>query len=96
VSLWHYFYVPLHGPWYTGNVWGNVFVIAVVAPAAWLWSRTKFWPLRPAQHALAHIKHTVVMVEELHYFHVTGEFHPRVQARIDAGLPPTPPRPLKH
>lgn len=96
IHFLHYFYVPSTGPWYTGNVWGNVFVGPVVLAIGYAWSKTKFWPLRPAQHALAHVKHLVVMTEELHHFHATGELHPRVQARIDAGEPPTPPRPLAH
>jgi len=54
-----YFYAPAHGAWYTGNVWGNVFVVAVVAPLGWLWSRTKFWPLRPIRRGLdrLHARH---------------------------------------
>ncbi len=56
VSNWfHYFYIPSHGAWYTGNVWGNLFVIAIVAPLGWLWSKTKFWPLRPIGHAIEHL-----------------------------------------
>ena len=56
LSHWfHFFYVPAGEPWYHGNVWGNVFVIAVVAPLGWVWSKTRFWPLRPVQHGLRHL-----------------------------------------
>lgn len=51
-SWFHYFYVPTQGAWYTGNVWGNAMVLLVLGPLGWLWSRTKFWPLRPVKHAL--------------------------------------------
>jgi hypothetical protein len=52
IHFFHYFYVPSTGPWYAGNVWGNVFVIIVVAPLGWLWSKTRFWPMRPAEHLI--------------------------------------------
>jgi hypothetical protein len=50
--FFHYFYVPTSGPWYAGNVWGNVFVIAIVAPLGWLWAKSKFWPLIPIQKGI--------------------------------------------
>jgi hypothetical protein len=50
----HFFY--LGHPWYSGQVWGNVFVIAIVAPLGWVWARTKFWPLRPLQHGLKRLE----------------------------------------
>lgn len=52
LNLWHTMYVPAHGPFYNAATWGNVFVIAIVAPLGWLWSRTKFWPLRPLHRAV--------------------------------------------
>ena len=53
LSHWfHYFYIPAGEPWYHGNVWGNLFVVAVIFPLGWLWSRTKFWPLRPLRHGI--------------------------------------------
>ena len=50
----HFFY--LGKPWYTGNAWGNVFVLAILIPGGWLWSRTKFWPLRPVRRALVRLE----------------------------------------
>jgi len=53
--LTHWFqfnYAPPGQPFYQGATWGNVFVILVVAPLGWLWSRTKFWPIRPVRRAL--------------------------------------------
>lgn len=38
--------------WPTGAIWGNVVVLSVVVPAGWIWSKTKFWPLRPLKHAI--------------------------------------------
>ena len=88
-----YFYVPGHGPWYSGNVWGNVFVIAVIVPLGFAWSKTKFWPLRPVKHALEHLqshaRHQTQLVEEMHHLAHTGKEHPRVIARREAGQHPT-------
>jgi hypothetical protein len=56
-NWFHYFYLPAQGPWYEGNVYGNVFVVPVVVALGWLWSRTRFWPLRPIAHAV-HSLHT--------------------------------------
>jgi hypothetical protein len=50
IHFFHYFYVPSSGPWYAGNIWGNVFVIAVVFPLGYLWSKLKWWPLKPMEH----------------------------------------------
>jgi hypothetical protein len=90
----HFFYFPSGEPWYHGNVWGNAMVILVLAPLGWLWSKTRFWPLNlihaKLDQALAHHKHTTQMIEEMHHFMHTGEEHPRVQARRDAGESPTP------
>lgn len=47
-----YFYLPNGAPWYTGNVYGNVFVIPIAACLGWAWSRSRFWPLRPIKHAV--------------------------------------------
>lgn len=80
LHFFHYFYVPSTGPWYTGNIWGNVFVAPVVVVLAFVWSKTKFWPLRPIQHGLdsLHRKHDAhalkldamaVRLEELHDKH---------------------------
>jgi hypothetical protein len=55
VGFFHYFYIPSKGAWYTGNVWGNVFVIVVVAPLGWIWAKTKYWPLHPIHVELSHL-----------------------------------------
>lgn len=42
----HFLHVMFLGhPWYMAAIWGNVFVIVVLGPLGWLWSRTKLWPL---------------------------------------------------
>ena len=58
VHFVEYNYLPAHGPFYTGAVWGNVFVVPVVVALGWLWSRSKFWPLRPVERGvrLLHVK----------------------------------------
>lgn len=66
LHFWHYFYVPSQGAWYTGNVWGNVFVVAVLAPLGWLWARTKFWPLKPIER---HMRNLHTKVDALHARH---------------------------
>ena len=43
--------------WPNGAIWGNVVVVSVLVPLGWVWSKTKFWPLRPIKHAL-HGLHT--------------------------------------
>lgn len=96
--------MPTHGAWYTANVWGNFFVVPILVAGGFLWSKTRFWPLRPIKHAiqdahrkldesLAHHHHNQLMIEELHHKLHTGEDHPRVKARKEAGLHPTPVKP---
>ena len=97
--FWHfvqYNYAPAGQPWYAGATWPNVFVGPTIIVVGWLWSRTRFWPLRPLNHAVAHLKHVVTMTEELHYLAHTGEYHPRVKARVAAGEPHTPEAPHAH
>jgi hypothetical protein len=45
-------YAPSGGPWWAGNVYGNVFVIPIVAVLGFIWSRSHWWPLRPIHSAL--------------------------------------------
>lgn len=48
-----FFYTGIgHEPWYHAVSWGNVFVIAILAPLGWLWAKTKFWPLRPIKRGI--------------------------------------------
>jgi hypothetical protein len=47
-----YNYAPPGHSFWEGAVWPNVVVITIVAPLGWLWSKTRFWPLRPIKHAL--------------------------------------------
>jgi hypothetical protein len=57
-----YNFAPHGAPWWTGATWPNV---AAVVPCAiltvtlgWLWSRTKWWPLRPLEGLIVqlHVK----------------------------------------
>lgn len=57
-----YFYVPAHGPFWTGNVWGNVFVDVVIVPLAWLWSRAQRGERREHERWVA--KHVAEMYKE--------------------------------
>lgn len=66
-SLWqflHFFY--LGSPWWTGAVWGNVFVIVVVAPLGYLWSKLKFWPLKPLEKGQAELHEKVDRLHDKH------------------------------
>lgn len=53
-------------PWYTGQIWGNIFVVIVAGPLGWAWSRTKFWPFRPLRVALTRVHSRI---DELHDKH---------------------------
>lgn len=88
LAFWHAMYVPRTGPFYDGQVWGNVFVIAVLAPAGWVWSRTKFWPLGPLHrqferlHAKLDAHHAAV--RDLHARHdAHAEQLAKLAARLD-------------
>jgi hypothetical protein len=45
-------YIPKGQPFYDGAVWGNLFVVPLAVVLGWLWSKTKFWPMRPAEHLI--------------------------------------------
>ncbi len=94
VFFWHWLQFNYTGgpgePFYRAATWPNVFVIAIVAPLGYLWSKTKFWPLRPLKHVLSHVVHASRMIEEIHHLAHTGEEHPRVAARRIAGESLTP------
>lgn len=67
LSNWfHYFYAPTNGPWYAGNVWGNVFVVFVAFPLGYVWSKTKFWPLRPMQKGFKSVEEHFVRIHQHH------------------------------
>jgi hypothetical protein len=51
-----YFYLPKGAPWYTGNVYGNVFVVPIVAVLGWFWSRSRFWPVRPVTKGVERLR----------------------------------------
>src|ERR1700722_6427464 len=85
--FFHYFYIPATGPWYAGSIWGNVFVIAVVAPLGWLWSKTKFWPIRPITHSLQHLhtkldEHRTEMAEHRKRIDAHNEWTARLHAEM--------------
>jgi hypothetical protein len=71
----HFFYAPPGQPWYQGNVWGNVVAVSILVPGGYVWSKTRFWPLRPIRSSLArlHEKHDA-----------TAERVNQVHARLDA------------
>jgi hypothetical protein len=80
--LVEYNYLPAHGPFYTGAVWGNVFVVPVVVVLGWLWSRSKFWPLRPIKHGIEGLHTKIDGVHEKLDAH--AELHAAHAARLDA------------
>jgi hypothetical protein len=70
IHFFHFFYDPSGAPWYQGAVWSNVFVILVLAPLGYLWSKTKFWPLNLVHKKLdsLHVKHDA-HAEQLRLLH---------------------------
>lgn len=62
-----------------GAVWGNVLVIPVVAVFGWVWSKTKFWPIRPLTHAVGSLHQKV----DVHFakVHQHNEWMARQQAK---------------
>lgn len=85
-----YNYWPQGQPFYMGADWPNAFILLVLGPAGWVWSRTKFWPLRPLKHLLVEHRRTHQLIEEIHHLAHTGKEHPRVKARRAEGKHPTP------
>lgn len=85
LSIWHYIvqwfqfnYVPSNGhPFYTGATWANVFVGPIVIAIGWLWSKSKYWPLKPLEHAVHrlherhddHDEHLQVIIDHLEHLH---------------------------
>ena len=68
--LTHWFHFFYDGkPWYSGQVWGNVFVIAIVAPLGYMWSKTKFWPLNSIRHGINHLHDTVGTLQRHQHEH---------------------------
>ena len=71
--LSHWFHFLFWGsPWYTGAIWSNIFVVFVAAPLGYLWSKTKFWPLKYLErsHQELHDK-----IDELHRKHDIQQAH---------------------
>src|ERR1700756_2707770 len=105
LHFWHVMYVPAHGPWYNGVVWGNVFVVPVAAALGYLWSKTKFWPLKPIHRSLErlhekhdkqvnHLENLQASLDQLHVKHDLlhakhDELHERVIRLHDRGYSAT-------
>lgn len=88
-SHWfHYFYIPANEVWYKGQIWSNLFVVAVLAPLGYIWSKTKFWPLVPLKHGINSLhskidaqhkkqnEHNVWMARTLHELHIKTDGNP--------------------
>jgi hypothetical protein len=41
VNFWNFFFQPSTGPWYTGNVWGNMVAWVICGILAIAWGRRK-------------------------------------------------------
>lgn len=65
----HYMYAPVGHPWWMGNVWGNFFIGFILVPLAWIWSKTKFFPLRPLQKAFEPLHTKLDSLHERHDKH---------------------------
>lgn len=79
--------------WPHGAVWSNVLVIPVIAVLAWAWARTKFWPLRPLEHAVKRLRdrqdeHNQWMAEHIARIHAhligPADPHPHFPDRKEA------------
>jgi hypothetical protein len=92
--FFHFFYGEPGEPWYHAAVWGNIVAVTILAPCGYIWAKSKFWPLNlihaKLNESLAHHRHLVLMAEEMHTLMHTGNEHPRVTARREAGEHPTP------
>jgi hypothetical protein len=55
--FWQFFFAPPAGPWYTGNVYGNVVAVVPCGVLAWLWARSS----KAATHALLRQHHAEAM-----------------------------------
>ena len=42
MNFYHFFFYPSTGPWYSGNVWGNMVAWVICGVIAVLWGRRKF------------------------------------------------------
>ena len=63
-----YFYVPASGPWYSGNVWGNIVAVTILGPLGVWWAHVKFKALHvrmDRQH-----DHNEWMAGAMHELHV--------------------------
>ena len=91
-----FFFDEAGAPWYRAAVWGNVVAVVPCGIIGFLWSKTRFWPLNllhaKLDEAVAHHRHTTMLLEEVHHLMHTGQEHPRVAARREAGEHPTPER----
>jgi hypothetical protein len=80
INFFHYMYIPHGAPFYQGNIWGNAFVIAVIAPLGYIWSKTESFPLKPIQHGLKHLH------DKVDGLHARHDAHDEIQAKIVASL----------
>ena len=82
--FFQYFYYGQPGePWYHANVWGNVFVIAIVLPLGWVWAKTKYWPLRPMREGFAKMHEHF---ERIHAHHQRQHEHNEWMAQTQAAI----------
>lgn len=76
-------------PWYHAATWPNVFVLAITLTLGYVWSRTKYWPLRPIKHALegVHTKldaHGLTLANLHTKITAHGESHAEHAQKLDA------------
>jgi hypothetical protein len=65
-GIWHTMYLPKTGPWYSGAVWANAFVMPICAVLAYAWAKSKFWPLRPITHGITHLHQKMDSLHDKH------------------------------
>jgi hypothetical protein len=73
--LTHWFqynYLPHGEAWYRAADWPNAMIGLVLVPLGWLWSKTKFWPIRPVTKGIEHLHAKL------------DQHHKELHARLDA------------
>lgn len=83
VDFWKFFFAPDNGPWFTGNVWGNVVAMIPCGIIGGLigtfWAKSKYWPFKLLHKKLdrLHERHDEHAADIEHVLHVLEDLHAR-------------------
>lgn len=74
-------YAPPGQPFYTGADWPNAFVLLILGPAGYAWSKTKLWPLNKVHVAIVGAE---TAIKDVHFLQRVAVAHHRDhKAQID-------------